>query len=208
MTTRVELELQIVLYAHQQVTKGRLVECLDMGFDLEALRIIRNLDLTALPRCDSRRQPGIMAGIMIDNQALARLAAQLDRTAMLESVIDQLLERGASSTLLKHYFGINRQEIYGRRKLLGLPPSSRGRRTRGITTRSEERLVLQRLDKILQDYGEQERSTAQVQCQSLLQLAATSGHCVNEIWEVAEKHDRRGTFAWHGRDRLAQNCSN
>lgn len=208
MTTRVELEMQIVLYVHEQVTKGHLVECLELGFDLEALRIIRNLDLTALPRCDSRRQPGIMAGITIDNQALARLAAQLDRTAMLESIIDQLLERGASSTLLKHYFGINRQEIYARRKLLGLPPSSRGRRTRGITNRSEERLVLQLLDKLLQDYGEQERSTALVQCQALLQLAATSDHCVNEIWEVAEKHDRRGTFTWHRIDRVASSSSN
>ena len=195
--------MQIVLYVHQQVIKGHLAECLDMGFDLEALRIIRNLDLAALPRCDSRRQPGIMAGITIDNDALARLAAQLNRTAMLESVIDQLLERGASSTLLKHYFGINRQEIYDRRKLLGLPPSTRGRRTRGITTRSEERLVLHLLDRILRDYAEQERSTSLIQCQALLQVAATSNHCVNEIWVVAETHDQRGTFAWHRSEKVA-----
>ena len=197
-----------MLYAHQQVTKGHLAECLDMGFDLEALRIIRNLDLTALPRCDSRRQPGIMAGITIDNDALARLAAQLNQTAMLESVIDQLLERGASSTLLKHYFGINRQEIYDRRKLLGLPPSTRGRRMRGITTRSEERLVLHLLKKLLRGYGEQERSTALIQCQVLLQVAASSNHCVNEIWAVAEAHDQRGTFAWRQPDRVASSACN
>ena len=196
MTTRLELEKQIVLYLHQQVANGNLRECLDMGLDLEALRIIRALDLTALPRCDSRGHAPLMANISIDNQALARLAKQLGQIAILESAIDELIEHGASSTLLRHYFGISRQEVCNRRKLLGLPPCSRGRRLRSITKRAQEHTIIQLLRKILQDHCEQERSTALIQCQALLKVAAATNHNVNDIWEIAETHDRQGTFDW------------
>ena len=196
MSTRMELETQILLYAHQRLIKGQLSECLAMGFDIEALRIIRNLDLTALTRCDARYKTGIMAGITINKRSLSRLAAQLDQTARLEAVIEQLLKNGASATMVKHFFGITRQEISDRKKLLALPANVRGRRTRHITTATEESLILHRLNTVLASYNERDRSTALIQCEALLKVAVDTNNCVNEVWDVAERHDRQGTFGW------------
>ena len=197
MGTRMELETQIVMYIHQRLITGHLSECLAMGFDLEALRIIRNLDLAALTRCDTRKRSDIIAAIHIDKRALKKLATELRQSATLEWVIEQLLKRGASASMLKHYFGIIPQEVSDHKKLLALPGSGRGRRTRRITTPSEESLILQQLTGLLKNFNQQDRSTALIQCQALLKVAAQTNHCVNEVWEVAEKHHHRGTFTWH-----------
>jgi hypothetical protein len=192
-----ELETQIMMYINQRLVTGHLSECLAMGFDLDVLRIIRNLDLAALTRCDTRKRSDIIAAIHIDKKALKKLASELQQSTTLEWVIEQLLRRGASASMLKHYFGIIPQEVSDHKKLLALPRSGRGRRTRRITTPVEESLILHQLTGVLEDFNQQDRTTALIQCQALLQVAAQTSNCVNEVWEVAEKHQQRGTFTWH-----------
>jgi HAMP domain-containing protein len=197
MSEAADFQLDTLLFLNRCVRNGRTDVLEELGLDVESMRLIHQIPAQGM--APPRRMPKIIRSLEIDHDALAEFGRQACLFQQLESVIEQLLNAGATQPLLNHFFGLTKQDVSNRRKLLNIDSRSGRPATRQAACRPDQDLVL--LDLVGQHmrvHPVTERQSALHQCEALLRTSEYTELSVSVVWETVEKAIVRGEFAWDG----------
>ena len=131
------------------------------------MRLIRQLAVHDVPR--SRRSLRVIKRIEIDHEQLREVLHKTQRHCEETRTTDRLIEAGAPHRMLNHFFGLTKQELSNRRKLLNVTPSCGRPPHRQTSDKRSEELVL--LDLVAQHIKGQRRENRQQptsQCQAFI----------------------------------------
>ncbi|MEQ9590908.1 MAG: STY4526/YPO1902 family pathogenicity island replication protein [Parvibaculaceae bacterium] len=197
MADGADFQLDTLLFLNRCVRNGRTDVLEELGVDVDTMRLIHQIPAQGM--VPPRRMPKIVRSLDIDLDALAEFSRQACHFQQAEDVIARLLQAGATQRLLNHFFGLTKQDVSNRRKLLNIESTVGRPATRQSTCRPDQDLVL--LDLVGQHmrvHPLEERQSALHQCEALLRTAEYTDLSVAVVWETIEQAIVRGEFAWDG----------
>lgn len=192
------LEITLLAYVYQSVVSGRTTELNEMGVDVEDMRIIRQLPIMDLQRIRRGKLKAVKK-IHLDRGVLKEMLTQAARASQQDQAVNRLIEAGAHHRMLSHFFGLTKQELSNRRKLLNV--SLRGRRPLGAKKLHKKIDVMVVLDLVMQHikcHKKQHRTIATHQCDALLATAEHTNIPVSVIWDAVDTAEQSGDFRWDG----------
>jgi len=194
MKTR-DIDHQVLLFAHKCVAADDIKTCLRLGFDLEDLQKIKDIDTADLYRMSNMSGVSIVSKIEIDKTGLDKIRLKSIKKRRSEKTIDTLLTSGANNKLMSHFFSMTRQEVSNRRKILDVEMTI-GRPEKYATEVKERALVSDMLKQFRLDHPHTERGCPITRCEGLLFVSSHTRKPVQEVWEIVESHITAGKFEW------------
>ena len=191
----VALEKAVIAFLHHCVSAGDLKSCEALGVDIEAMKLIRDMDPIVIDRIKLVNRSPIIKKISLCMDSLQQLNTRVKRSKRIDAVIDSLLIAGATSTLINHYFPINRQEISNRRKLLGIE-LPKGRPERHPIVGKNAAILLQFLSEFREEDTLRNTNDPAVKCELMLKLVAVTNQPLEEIWSAILNAEMNGTLNW------------
>lgn len=187
-----DLETKLIFFVKQSVMQGDACVLEALGLEYTEIAALNNFDPVYI--AGSRRKP-LIKKIEIDPTVMKQIATDIAEAKLRESIIDELLERGATSNLINSFFGIYRKEISSRRKLLGIT-SSNGRPTKQKVSQHEKGVIVQLLKDMLDPMKSTDSSQSIIQCQALIKTADLTRKPITLIWEIVQEFQAKGRFNW------------
>ena len=196
MADQTDFQLNTLAYLQQTLSSGKTAELEALGIEVEGMRLIRQLAVHDVPR--TRRGLKIIKRIEIDYEQLKDVLEQTRRHREETKTTDRLILAGAPQRMVNHFFGLTKQDVSNRRKLLNVTSSIGRPQRRQKSDKPTEDLVL--IDLVAQHIKRHRRENRQVptnQVRALLKTAEFTRMPVQAVWDAVEDAERRGEFAWH-----------
>ncbi|MGD8594568.1 MAG: STY4526/YPO1902 family pathogenicity island replication protein [Gammaproteobacteria bacterium] len=114
--------IRFVISAFNEKNHAALQE---IGLTPKQLQRLRNMTLDDLGRLSSFRTT--VANISFDARRLDLMIDHVESEGARDSIVDQMIQMGASQAMLEDLAGIDHSEYRNRRRVLGLPKASAGR---------------------------------------------------------------------------------
>lgn len=197
MSDASEFQLDTLLFLNRCIRNGRTDVLEEFGIDVDTMRAINQIPAQGMN--PPRRMPKIIKSIELDPAALSEFARQACFFQQSDECITALLKAGATQRMLHHFFGLTKQDVSNRRKLLNIELTAGRPVTLASSGREDEDLVL--LDLVGQHmrvHPLNERHSAIHQCEALLRTSEYTNLPVSIVWEAVEQAVTRGEFAWEG----------
>jgi len=190
-----EFQINTLQFLSRFVRNGRTDILAELGIDVEEMRLIN--ELTSHGVHPATKMPKIISKIELDQDALAHYVRQLRVSAQSDECMCRLLLAGATYEMLNHFFGVSKQDVSTKRKLLNIDPPAGRPTNRSTTGRTHEDLVL--LDMVSQQVATlatNDRHSATHQCDVMLSIAELTKLSVAIVWKTVEHAVTRGEFSW------------
>jgi len=195
MADQTDFQLNTLAYLQQILASGKTAELESLGIEVEGMRLIRQLAVNDVPR--TRRGLKVIKHIEIDHDQLREVLQQSRRYREETKTIDKLILASATFRLLHHFFGLTKQDVSNRRKLLNVRFSSgRPQRRRKADKRTEDMVIVDLVTQHIKRHRRENRHVPTNQCRALLKTAELTRMPVQAVWDAVEEAERRGEFLW------------
>ena len=190
-----EIEIMLLRCVQRAIQAGNTEDCLDLGFRMDELREIRAFDVELLGKVSPRIRKPLITAIGIDKHVLQELRRYTRQAREVECTIDSLLKAGAGTSLLEDFFGLNRQEVSDRKKLLGLKTVA-GRPGAKSYSKKEKGVVLDLLKSYISSTPQPDRVLPVNQSNALIGVSELTSIMINDVWKITKEYMGRGEFRW------------
>ena len=195
MADATDFQLSTLAYLQQILTRGKTAELESLGIEVEGMRLIRQLAINDVPR--TRRSLRVIKRIELDHELLKEVLHQTRRHRDETKTTDQLIVAGAPHRMVNHFFGLTKQDVSDRRKLLDVTSScGRPQRRPKADRPTEDRVLIDLVAQHIKRHRRENRQVPTNQCRALLKTAELTRTPVQAVWDAVEDAERRGEFAW------------
>ena len=120
-----EFNAFIIRFVISAFNEKNVIALQEIGLTPKQLQRLRSMTLDDLERLSNFRTT--IANISFDARRLDLMIDHVEREGERDSIINQMIEMGASQAMLEDLAGIDHSDYRNRRRVLGLPKASAGR---------------------------------------------------------------------------------